>query len=216
MITNRKDTEVLKFFFEIIKSCVGIVQPKVFMSDMASELYNAWSIVMDKVNQHLYCSWHVIKAWRDNLTKIKEPKDDDSIPDAKGDASVKNISKMSNKDKRSDTFRKLTNAMRELDQNKFIILLDDLKRDFQCDRDLKAFGDYFIKNYEPIIEQWAYCFRKNSTINTNMFVERMHKTLKYGFFQGKKMARLDKTIHCLLQFIESKVFDRLIVLHKGK
>jgi L-lysine 2,3-aminomutase len=26
---------------------------------------------------------------------------------------------------------------------------------------------------------WAYCFRKDSLINTNMHVEAMHKILKY-------------------------------------
>ena len=53
-------------------------------------------------------------------------------------------------------------------------------------------------------------------INTNMGVKRMYKSLKYGFFDEKKKTQLDKTIHCVLQFIELKVFDRLIVLHKGK
>ena len=54
--------------------------------------------------------------------------------------------------KRSIIFRKLTNLMRELEESRFEILLDDLKKDFQQDGDLKAFGKYFTENYLQIID----------------------------------------------------------------
>ena len=53
-------------------------------------------------------------------------------------------------------------------------------------------------------------------LNTNMHVERMHRTLKYIYLKGKQAKRLDKTIHALMKFIRDKLIDRLIVLNKGK
>ena len=41
-ITNREDQSVLVEFFKSIKSKVGNLSPKVFMSDDADQFYNAW------------------------------------------------------------------------------------------------------------------------------------------------------------------------------
>lgn len=49
-----------------------------------------------------------------------------------------------------------------------------------------------------------------------MHIERLHRTIKYIYLDGKKIKRLDKAIHCLLKFIRDKIFDRLITLEKGK
>ena len=40
------------------------------MSDMANAYYNAFVDVFQAVENRLYCHWHVLKAWRENLTKI--------------------------------------------------------------------------------------------------------------------------------------------------
>jgi len=44
----------------------------------------------------------------------------------------------------------------------------------------------------------------------------MQRTLKHIYLEGKKVKRLDKSIHALLKFLRDKSIDRLIVLHKGK
>lgn len=43
MITNRKDTKNLELLYAAVQKKVGrCVNPQVFMSDMAAEIYNAW------------------------------------------------------------------------------------------------------------------------------------------------------------------------------
>jgi len=78
------------------------------------------------------------------------------------------------------------------------------------------FAHYFVNNYGACVESWAYCHRLHAGINTNMHIERMHRTLKLIYLEGKKVKRLDKSIHALLKFLRDKSINRLIVLHKGK
>lgn len=40
------------------------------MSDITGTFYNAWLQVMGASSHQLYCSWHVDRAWRTNLSKI--------------------------------------------------------------------------------------------------------------------------------------------------
>lgn len=42
LISNRSDTQVLKFFFSQVKLKSGPIKPKVFMSDLADTFFNAW------------------------------------------------------------------------------------------------------------------------------------------------------------------------------
>jgi len=49
-----------------------------------------------------------------------------------------------------------------------------------------------------------------------MHIERMHRTLKHIYLQGKKVKRLDKSMYALMKFIRDCSIDRLIVIHKGK
>ena len=63
---------------------------------------------------------------------------------------------------------------------------------------------------------WAHAFRKWAGVNTNMHIERMHRTIKHTYLQGKQVKRLDKSIHSLMQFLCDKIFDRIIALEKGK
>lgn len=44
----------------------------------------------------------------------------------------------------------------------------------------------------------------------------MHRTLKHIYLNGKFVKRLDKAIGAIMKFVRDKLFERLIVLHKGK
>ncbi|KAJ8951703.1 hypothetical protein NQ314_007652, partial [Rhamnusium bicolor] len=71
MFTNRKDTLIHQIFFEVIESKVGNkISPNTFMSDITGVFYQAWSSVMGVVPFQLYCTWHIDRAWRNNLNKI--------------------------------------------------------------------------------------------------------------------------------------------------
>lgn len=77
------------------------------------------------------------------------------------------------------------------------------------------FGQYF-QIYANKPEQWAYCYRLHCGLNTNMHLERMHRTIKYLYLNSKFTQRLDKALCAILKFVNDKLFERLIVVHKGK
>lgn len=52
-------------------------------------------------------------------------------------------------------------------------------------------------------------------MNTNMFLESIHKTINYCV-KGRKHKRMDKCINDLLKFIRGKTFKRFIRLAKNK
>jgi hypothetical protein len=84
------------------------------------------------------------------------------------------------------------------------------------DPETSEFSAYFKDNYLNNVESWAYCHRLKSGLNTNMHIERMHRTIKYIYFNGRKVKRLDKAITQILKFVRDKLFDRLITINKGK
>lgn len=49
-----------------------------------------------------------------------------------------------------------------------------------------------------------------------MYLESIHKTIKYFYLNGRKNKRMDHCINVLLKFIWDKVFERFIKLAKNK
>jgi len=85
------------------------------------------------------------------------------------------------------------------------------------DEQTNEFANYFVSHYGNCVQSWAYCHRIHAGVNTNMHIERMHRTLKHIYLQGKKVKRLDKSLYyALMKFIRDRSIDRLIVIHKGK
>ena len=63
-------------FLKALKARVGVVNPIVFMSDMADQFFTAWIGVFGaSESRQLYCAWHVDKAWRKALTTHLEGKE---------------------------------------------------------------------------------------------------------------------------------------------
>jgi len=70
MYTNLKDAKVYTVMFTIINDVTGIIKPQTFMTDIVETFYSAWETVMGPVPHRIFCSWHVDRAWRQNLYKI--------------------------------------------------------------------------------------------------------------------------------------------------
>ncbi|KAH1008339.1 hypothetical protein HUJ05_008899 [Dendroctonus ponderosae] len=71
LISSRTDAEVMSIFFYFIgQSLETQVSPKVFMSDTSESFFKAWLRVMGPPKYRLFCTWHVERAWKENLTKI--------------------------------------------------------------------------------------------------------------------------------------------------
>lgn len=192
MFTNRKDTKVFELFFEICRENVGVIKPNVFMTDITTVFYSAWEKVMGSVPSHLYCSWHIDRAWQNNLTKV------------------------TNCDKRKVVYQTIKVLQENLDENEFLKHLHETINLLYQDSETRNFAKYFCDNYKHNYRQWAYCFRKNCGINTNMHCESMHKSIKYFYLDGKVTKRLDKGLNALLKFIRDKTVERIIKTTKGK
>lgn len=110
----------------------------------------------------------------------------------------------------------LRKLLQETDVSAFEKMLIEFLNQTSSDPESEAFAKYFEKYYIKNTKAWAYCHRLHSQINTNMHIERMHHTIKYIYFHGKNVKRLDKAIAAITRFVKDKLFDRLIVLNKGK
>ena len=55
-----------------------------------------------------------------------------------------------------------------------------------------------------------------SVVNTNMFLESFHRTLKVVYLEHKHNRRIDYLLHTLLKIARDKVFEQLMKLEKGK
>ncbi|CAH0560556.1 unnamed protein product [Brassicogethes aeneus] len=146
---------------------------------------------MGNVKYKLYCSWHIDRAWQKNLNKIPNLETRNSV---------------------YKTLKTLQQTM-YLEENMFYENLNSFITSLQEDPDTANFGHYFISTYFKNCQQWAYCFRKGCGINTNMFLESMHKTVKYFYLNGKTVKCLDKGLHALLNYIRDKVY---MILRKNK
>lgn len=193
MFSNRCDTHIIEIFLTVIRDSLGkVLQPRLFMSDMAEEFFNAWIRIMSQPEYHLFCTWHVDRAWRKNLSKI------------------------TSREKRAEIYKVLRTLLQETDKQAFHSMLVKSISLMKSETDCKIFGEYFEREYEGSASKWAYCYRLHAGLNTNMHLERMHGVIKHIYMHGKKPKRLDIAIHVLMRFIRDKLFDRLIYLNKGK
>ncbi|KAL4085418.1 hypothetical protein QTP88_027277 [Uroleucon formosanum] len=159
---------------------------------MAESFFNAWIVEMKCPKHRLYCTWHVDRAWRKKLVKMKS------------------------KDKQCEICKLLRTLLHEQDPKAFEIFFKESINQLSANDETVDFANYFSNNYGTCVESWAYCHRLHAGINTNMHIERMYQTLKHIYLEGKKVKRLDKSIHVLLKFLRDKSIHRLFVLHKGK
>ena len=68
---------MLREFLKPLKGRIGPINPDIFTSDMADQFFTGW--IGDfgvGETEHLYCTWHVDKAWRKGLTVNVEAKQD--------------------------------------------------------------------------------------------------------------------------------------------
>lgn len=166
----------MKVLFDAIKNKTGEVLTNVFMSDDAPAYFNAWQESMGPAGHQLFCSWHVDNSWRKNLCKIKR-----SIM------------------KKTMIYKTLRVLMQETNFEKFKRMHENLLN-YLLNNDTKAFGIYFRDTYSKRSEQWAYYARIHLGMNTNMYLESMHKILKHFYLEGKKCKRVDKILVNLLKF----------------
>jgi len=164
------------------------------MSDDEPAFYNAWSSIMGPNPKQLLCTWHVLRNWSKNLSKIKS------------------------QDKKILVFKSLKALLYEIDEKRFYKELSSITNQLKSDEheDTVDFCQYFITTYLSRIEKWALFNRKHIGINTNMYFEALHTNIKYCYLDGKQCRRLDFSINALMLLVRDKSFERVIKISKEK
>ncbi len=162
------------------------------MSDDAEQIFTAWKAVFGHgQTKKLLCAWHVDRAWRRALR--------DSIP---------------NRNKQTEVYHQLRLLLSECDKSKFHLMLQQFLTYISTHE--KKFFLYFQSFYTTRFDQWASAFRSRTTVNTNMFTEAFHRTLKVVYLQSKQNRRMDYLLTTLLKLARDKAFERFVKLEKGK
>lgn len=150
--SSNVDQDTCKCFFEALKKVSSISRVNVFMSDDYPAYYNAWVEVFQVPSNHLLCTWHVFRNW-----------------------TRQSLSKISNLEKRKELMNDLFSIQQILQPDEFHSQVMFFMSKYGKESSTSSFIDYFRTYYWNRKEQWALCFRKNLGINTNMFLENLHK-----------------------------------------
>ena len=190
-LSNHEDFTHMCILFKLLKQNCGILSPRWLMSDLASQFYNAWVGIMGGNPVRLVCTWHVDKAWQEEL----RAKVHDTVIAA-------------------EIYKMLRTVLQETDKLNFQDYLHQLLEKLPSLS--PEFYEYFRREWSDKTEIWAYCFRLGMGINTNMLVEAFHRVFKYNYLKGKMNKRVDKCVVNLLKYVRDKYFERVIKLTKGK
>ncbi|XP_065650281.1 uncharacterized protein LOC136078435 [Hydra vulgaris] len=192
-ISNSDSFRFLKLFFIKLKEHSGNFCPIWIMSDMASQYYEAFCDAYLCEPLKFWCTWHVDKAWREELHK-----------------------KIHNLEMEADIYKRIRFLLQLSDRNLFDDYLHLLMNYLHSSDLTQLFAEYFEKYWVSNKQNWAFCYRMGLGINTNMYVESFHKVFKYSYLQGKHNKRIDNCLFALLKFNRDKVYERIIKLTKGK
>lgn len=130
-LCNKEDHVLLSNFFAHLKEKTGPIYPGWFMSDMAGQYYTSWVETFGGKPKKLLCTWHVDRAWRKNLNKIKD------------------------KMKQTEVYHMLRVLLEEMDTSKFINLLDEAVKEWGRHSSLSDFLEYFNMYYAKNSQEWT-------------------------------------------------------------
>ena len=69
-ISNREHKILLLNFFRRLRELCGQINATWLMTDMADQYYTAWRTVFGPDTKRILCTWHVDRAWREQLKLI--------------------------------------------------------------------------------------------------------------------------------------------------
>ncbi|XP_063217057.1 uncharacterized protein LOC134527942 [Bacillus rossius redtenbacheri] len=188
MFSNRKDVVLFEKFFRCLKSRVGVVRCRTFLSDVIPKFYNTWTRVMCEAQCHLFCSSHVEEDWKLNLSKID------------------------NKGKQCWVYKTLNMLQQNLKYKSEEEFQENLKTailKMLQDSETVVFGEYFKRRYSNNYRQWAYFFRKTCSVSKNISVKNIHEIIEY-FNLNCETGHLDKGLRIVLKYVHDKMLEKKI------
>ena len=163
------------------------------MSDIAPQFLEAFKSVFHCDPKILYCTWHVDKAWQEQLR-----------------------SKIHDFELESQVYKQIRIVLEQTDKHTFRQYLQTLCERLRNSEATKTFSEYFKIFWVPYANRWAYCYCCGLGINTNVFCKAFHRVFKYCYLQGKQNRCVDKCLVNLLKYSRDKAIERIIKLTKGK
>ncbi|XP_035229975.1 uncharacterized protein LOC118201928 [Stegodyphus dumicola] len=184
-ISSKVDRYVITKFFEAIKQSTGPLSATYFMSDSLSLYYDAWREIMNDEAKWLWSMWYVDSRIRVQMRIFK-----------------------GNTAKRADVYKTMRTLLECQNETVFCVMFENFLENLLNDPQSRELGIFIKQHYGCNQEMWAYCYRKDINLSTNIHLEIMHRTFRYCCREGRK-KRLDKFIFVLMKLVRDKVLDRL-------
>lgn len=184
-VSNKVDKNVVAVFFRSLYESAGPLECNFFMSDSEPFYYEAWKEVMGDKSKWLWSMWYVDSRFRIQLRVFR-----------------------GNVAKRAVAYKTMRMLLECQNQTVFQCMLENFIESLRNDPDSKDLSTIVRNHYAPNAEIWAYCFRKEIDLGTNIHLEIMHRTFRYCCREGRK-KRLDKFIFAIMKLVRDKMLDRL-------
>lgn len=175
VLTNRNDRAVINVFLSCIRDHVGALSPTTLMSDMQNSYFESWTEIMLTVPTYLYCTWHVVNDWKENFSKIEDPKKRNQISNL-----VYGLLLESNL------------LVFEQNLRQFLASEDPESKDF-----LAYFGQRYAGKY---VHYWAHCFRQCAGVTT-VALEAFHRSIKVDVANGLRINDLSSVLHTIKKYL---------------
>ena len=166
-LCNRTDLYILIDFLMAVRKNMGNITPQWVMTDDAEQYYKAWVAVFGLGPHKLLCTWHVDRAWRNEIKGIKD----------------KEIAAL--------VYHNVRVLLEGTNIGTFTTMLTNTLGQLMDFPETEEFCKYFSSHYAKRAKEWAACYRRAANINTNMYIE---STLKYVYLKGR---RIDNLIHLM-------------------
>ncbi|GBN37925.1 hypothetical protein AVEN_224154-1 [Araneus ventricosus] len=184
-ISNKVDKPVIWQFLASIKESTGPLSCTYFMSDSEPFYYEAWKEVMQDDSKWLWSMWYVDNRIRVQLRVFR-----------------------GNIVKRAEAYKTMRTLLECQNKNVFDSMFKNYIETLQSDPQSRNLGNFIMQKYGNNAEMWAYCYRKDIPLSTNIHLEVMHRTFRYCCREGRK-KRLDKFIFVIMKLVRYKMLDRL-------
>jgi hypothetical protein len=173
-------------------------RPKYLMSDCAESFWNSWVAVFGKNGtSHLWCKWHVWRAWTRYITKV---------PDVKRQRELRQMLKNLVQAPTMQDFNVMYFAFEQVMTQPSFTMISKEK-----DRPSRTFGEYFDREYirNGQSQLWSRYGRLDCDISTNMHLESFHRTLKKRYLKRMCNRRIDFVAHTLINKVAPDFANQL-------
>ncbi len=178
-ISDRSDFGLFDTFVSCIKEQVGALQPNTLITDLQESYYNHWKTVMGVPGCHLYCTWHVREACRNNIKKISHGCKQEMIR------------------------KTLPGLIAETDAAAFDRKLKELLGN--DDDNVSEFLEYFRAEFVDCAPRWAYCHWPHGGLHMNAHLEAIHRSLKHLYNRCRRTKNSYAGLSTIVEFLRTRL-----------